>query len=439
MLRKIKTGAEYQIVKVLNQNYQYLKFTYSMPQKPRLFYLAWTTPSQRGGACLAMYRHFILRNDFDIFVASSTEFNHPNIPSLLIHRHPVIKRLSNTRLSRLVRQFEMLIEPYLVLKQVESICNQFSPDAIFTIPDNTLSWTAYLLAKKTGLPLITNFQDWWPKGQFTLDLEKPYPIIRELLEHRFYKMYSASSLVLCTSAGMQQKLGKHSNSTVLYPCPAEREPSIKPQFTYPDPDKPLRVIYAGTIINAYGRSVLNLAKLLRGRNDIEFHVYGPPPDWSIEDQNWMKNEGFYLGLVSHEELKSKLYEADACLVVMSFEEEFRVMMETSFTTKFLEYSQFGKPIIVWGPKYCQPIQIAQAYGCGLTVTSSNPNDVVSSLSQLRNYSNWQALAQKSWQAANSIFDSNSIHNILKQSIYKLVHNSHEDIELDTKSINQGSL
>ena len=394
-----------------------------MTSKPRIFYLAWTVPSQRGGACLAMLRHFLLSDDFELFVASSSPFEHPQIPSILIRRHPIMLRLSNTRFCRLIRQVEMTVEPYWILKQIEPILKEFSPDAIFTIPDNTLSWTAYLLAQRTGVPLITNFQDWWPRGQFTLNLEKPYPIVRELLERRFYKMYQASALAFCTSTGMKQKLGEHPNAPVLYPCPAPRDPELKPNFQPPQTGRPLRLIYAGTIINTYGRSVLSLAKALRGRKDIEFHVYGPQPDWPAEEKAWMEAEGVYLGLIPYEQLKVKLYEADACLVVMSFEEKFRQMMETSFTTKFLEYSQFGKPIIVWGPDYCQPVQIARNYGSGLPVNSPNASDVIVALSSLQNPNQWIELAQGAWKAANSIFDAKSIHSIFKESIY-LVNGAH---------------
>ncbi|MEL7355041.1 MAG: glycosyltransferase [Cyanobacteria bacterium J06560_6] len=395
-------------------------------RKPRIFYLAWTPPTTNGGACLAMHRHFVLRDDFDVFVASSSPFQNLKIPSLHLQRHPAMIRLSNTRFCRLVRQFEMTVEPYWFLRQVESSLHKFRPDVIFTVPDNTLSWTAYLLAKKTGLPFITNFQDWWPKGQFTLPLEKPYLPVRSLLEHRFHRMYEASEIAFCTSAGMKQKLGAHSNAPVLYPCPAPRDLKFQPDFKTPSPEKPLRLIYAGTIIDAYGRSVLSLAKALRSKKEFEFHVYGPHPDWPEEDRAWMEAEGVYRGLVPHEELKVKLYEADVCLVVMSSEPQLRMMMETSFTTKFLEYSQYGKPIVVWGPEYCQPVQVANTLQAGVSVTSPKAEAVIDTLYNLREIPHWKKLAEGAWNAANNIFDPDQIHSILNRSIRVLLE--HESVE-----------
>jgi glycosyltransferase involved in cell wall biosynthesis len=391
-----------------------------MVHKPRLLYLAWTPPTTRGGACLAMHRHLVLHDDFEVFVASSSAFEHERIPSLLLQRHPALTRLSNTRFSRLVRQFEMLVEPYWMLKQVKPLLRQFQPDVILTLPDNTLSWTAYLLAQQTGLPLITNFQDWWPRGQFVYDLEEPYSFTRKLLEQRFRRMYRDSALAFCVSNGMRQYLGSHSNAPLLYACPAPRDPSVQPDFKAPAANKPFRLIYAGTVINAYGRSVLNLAKALRGDPNFEFHVYGPPPDWPESDRAWMEAEGVYRGLLPYDELKQKLREADACLVVMTFETQLRTMMETSFTSKFLDYSQYGKPIVIWGPSYCEPIRLAQSEKIGLPVDSMDVTAVVKALESLRHPEQWITYAEGAWEAATTIFDHNKIHQVFRDSIQSLL-------------------
>ncbi|NEP29461.1 MAG: glycosyltransferase family 4 protein [Moorea sp. SIO3I6] len=271
--------------------------------------------------------------------------------------------------------------------------------------------------------MITNFQDWWPRGQFTLPLEKPYVPVRKILEQRFRKMYRDSAIAFCTSAGMRQRLGDHPNAPVLFPCPAPRDKSVAPKWQPPSGERPLRLIYAGTIINAYGRSVLNLAKALRHRLEFEFHVYGPHPDWSASNRQWMEAEGVYRGLLPHDELKGKLREADVFLVVMSFEPQLRLMMETSFTTKFLEYSQYGKPIIVWGPEYCQPVQVARTEGAGLAVTSNDVERVVGTLRTLQESEKWHTLAKGAWNASNTIFNPDEIHGTLTSSIYQLLGNT----------------
>jgi glycosyltransferase involved in cell wall biosynthesis len=392
-----------------------------MSNKPRIFYLAWTAPSGNGGACLAMHRHLVEHDDFDLFVATSGEFAHPSIPGLKVKRHPFLVRLSNTRFSRWMRQYEMAVESAQIPADVFSAAKHFKPDAIFTVPDTTLGWTACRLAQKLGVPLITNFQDWWPRGQFTLELEKPFGPVAKLLEERFRMMYRASKVAFCTSAGMREKLGEHSCAPVLYPCSAPRDPGFIPDFAPPGPGRPLKLIYAGTIIKDYGRSVLRLAKALAGLPWIQFEVYGPPPDWPESELAWMKSTGIYQGLLPYAELKKKLRTADACLVVMSFGSELELMMRTSFTTKFLEYVQFAKPVIVWGPGYCQPVSVARETAAGLPVDQDDVEAVVKALESLRSPERWLELARGAWSAANGIFSHERIHGVFRESILTAVN------------------
>jgi hypothetical protein len=215
---------------------------------------------------------------------------------------------------------------------------------------------------------------------------------------------------------MREKLGPHPCAPVLYPCSAPRDPGFAPDFIPPSASHPLKLIYAGTVIRDYGRSVLRLAQALAGLPWIKFEVYGPPPDWPEPDLNWMRAEGIYRGLLPYAELKSKLREANACLTVMSFGRELELMMRTSFTTKFLEYVQFAKPVVVWGPEYCQPVRVARETGAGMSVETDEVAAVVGALQALRNPELWQKQAWGAWSAAQGIFDHGEIHKTLVNAI-----------------------
>ncbi|MDX2110992.1 MAG: hypothetical protein SFY80_12195 [Verrucomicrobiota bacterium] len=386
----------------------------------RILYYAWTVPEPRGGACLAMYRHFIEHDDFELAVVSSAVFTHPTIPSLRIVRHPLLVRLSNTRFSRLFRQWEMLLEPCFIPSGVISFARAFRPDAVFTIPDNTLSWSACKLATRLHLPLITNFQDWWPRGQFTYQLERPYGITRSILEYRFREMYRRSALAFCTSDGMREMLGPHANAPTLYPCPAIAQPLNNGGIRAPIPGGTLRVVYAGTVINAYGRQLLRLARAIPQGSAIKLEIYGPHPDWSVEDLHEMTTRGIYCGCVSPAEIQHKLKAADICLVVMSFEQSLALMMRTSFTSKFLEYTQHGKPVVIWGPEYCQPVKVAQREQAAEVITVDEPAAVVACLQQLGDATRWMDSARRSRNAAEGLFSHHRIHGCLVESITQLL-------------------
>ena len=155
------------------------------PPRPRLLYIAWTEPSGGSGACLAVRRHLIEHDDVEVFVVTDKRALEPGVPWLQVQRSRIHARLSRTRFRRWVSNYEMTLEPYFVAARILRACAEFCADAVLTVPDNSLSWAAYLVAKRSNLPFITNFQDWWPRGQFYSITEKPYRIVQDLLERGY--------------------------------------------------------------------------------------------------------------------------------------------------------------------------------------------------------------------------------------------------------------
>ncbi len=67
---------------------------------------------------------------------------------------------------------------------------------------------------------------------------------------------------------------------------------------------------------------------------------------------------------------------------MSFEQEHELFMRTSFTTKFLDYVAFGKPVILWGPEYCTPFKVARKHGGAMVVDHPEPEHVLAACRRL---------------------------------------------------------
>jgi hypothetical protein len=113
--------------------------------------------------------------------------------------------------------------------------------------------------------------------------------------------------------------------------------------------------------------------------------------------------------------------ADALLVVMSFEKEHEAFMRTSFTTKFLDYVAFGKPVILWGPEYCGPVRVARKHGGAAAVSIDDADAVISLCRQiggdtaLRNELSKQAL-----QLHETLFNPDRLQSIFVGEIEKLV-------------------
>ena len=390
-----------------------------MTKKPRILYIAWTPPSTQSGACLAIRRHFVERNDFETCVLTNEKFFALEVRSHSFPRPAWLERAIRTRFRRFFRQLEMLFLARLMLPRALRLAREFKPDLVFTIPDNDVSWCAYLTAKRLKLPLVSNFQDWWPSNQYWSESERPVPPVRRLIEHRFRRLYAASELAFCTSEGMKEFLGPHPNAVTLFPCPGSAPANVSTASARPR-STPLRVLYAGTITGSYGNSVLSLARELADSPDFEFLIYGPPPDWNDADLSWAKEQGIYQGFIPHEQLRAILASADVFLVIMSFERRSEIMSRVSFTTKFLEYAQYGRPIIVWGPSYCQPVLVAKRTMAGLAVESPDPSAVVSALEHLMSDSEYSRYATGAIQAAETFFSPDRIHEVFKISLLRIL-------------------
>jgi hypothetical protein len=390
-----------------------------LKQKTRIAYIAWTEPGSVSGATLAIQRHLFEGGEFEVLVCNDKPYRGVGKPENWIQfsRPWIQHRLSRTRLRRWVSQYEMLLEPYLAAQRFLPAVKKFQPDLILTIPDNTLSWAGYLIAKKFKKPLVTNFQDWWPV--IFSRQEAPFAPVRKTLEKRFRLFYKTSVVAFCTSEGFKNFLGPHSDAPLLYPCPASR-PKERPCAEIARSDKVLRVVYGGTLVRYYGKMMLSFAKALKANPHFELKLYGGKPDWTQDDLEWAVNSGVYCGHLSQSDYRRELEAGDIFITAMSWHPEVETMMRTSFTTKFLEYCQFAKPVIVWGPEYCEPVRVAYRSGAGLPITKNSAESVVSALEILRSREVYQKFADQAWDAATGIFDPREIHKVFVKGIQRAV-------------------
>ncbi|NEN98386.1 MAG: glycosyltransferase family 4 protein [Moorea sp. SIO3I7] len=248
---------------------------------------------------------------------------------------------------------------------------------VLTVAHGDGCWAALRFAKKYGLPLVTIFHDWWP------DLPIVHAPFRQLIARRFQQLHDGSDLVLCVSEGMQNALGSHPNSQILYPIPASLPSEPRFNYSIADKSRPLRVVYSGNLYE-YGPMLRELLQGVKDHPSLQVQVRGKNPNWSADVQKEMRERGLWLDFAPRSELNQWLSSADAFLVTMSFDPAMRRRMETSFPSKLLEYVQFGKPIVIWGPEYCAAVRWAKEGNKALCVTNENPKELLLALEQLQN-------------------------------------------------------
>ena len=350
-----------------------------MRLKLRLLLVSIVPPRNDCGVRIVLHRHLVERNPFDLHVASNADF----ADGLLIHTqlrlprpiHRLRKSRFGPRLATWITDYENLICPLTANRALEDAVQHFKPHMILTLAECGLCHTARKTAQRHGLPLAGLFLDWFPmmRGHYG------HKFTQAILSRRYRELYAACDLAFCTSDGMQEMLGSHPNSHVIYPMPGKH---VVPENSHPRSNKKFRLVYVGSVQNFYGRMLCALIQKMETMKDFEIIVAGPNADWPKEILERASARGTYLGFKPPEEAARVLATADALLVVMSFEREHELFMRTSFTTKFLDYVAFGKPVILWGPEYCGPVRVTREHRGAAVVSTSDSDTVVALCRQI---------------------------------------------------------
>jgi len=298
---------------------------------------------------------------------------------------------------------------------LEEAVQHFKPEVILTLAECGLCQIARKTAQRHGLPLAGLFLDWFPvtEGHYG------HKWTREILSRRYRELYDACDLAFCTSDGMQEMLGPHPNSHVIYPMPGKYRVPVENSWSRSN--RKFRLVYVGAVKDFYGRMLCSLIEKIEATTDLEIVVVGPGADWPRQTLERARANGSYLGFKPPGEAAEVLASADALLVVMSFEKEHELFMRTSFTTKFLDYAAFGKPVILWGPEYCTPVRVARKQGGAAVVTSSDADAIVSFCRQIAADSALsETLSNEALQLQQTLFNPDRLQDIFVRKITELV-------------------
>jgi glycosyltransferase involved in cell wall biosynthesis len=383
----------------------------------KVLFITNTPPTPTWGGAMAFYRHFCERKDFEIRVITDdrqlTKFEVP-YSYLITSESKLLKKISNTRFFTLVQTYYRIVGCLYISNEVLSYSRNFSPDAIFTVGGswNKMALLARRVSRKLGVPLIGSFNDWWYYNAYY------YPFAAKIIERRFRNFYKSCDLAICTSEGMQEALGEHKNSVIIYPTgaeikevPSKRLPSSElTSFT---------VAFAGNLGDWYG---LMLEALVRSAKDsvIKFKFFGSNPSWSKEFDDYVRMEKIYEGQISFEQLQHEMQEVDGLLLLMGFQQEYAVIEKTSFKTKFLDYISFKKPIMLWGPSYCSAVITASEFNSANICTSPNPQDFLRVITEVKDgLQIREQLVLNALQMYHKRFHPDKIHDTLRTRVEDL--------------------
>ena len=391
-----------------------------MSSKPRVLLVSIVPPQNDCGVRIVMHRHLVERSPFDLQVATSyAEKCNPELNVTRLELPYPLQRLRKSRFGpkfgKWVKDFENFVLPLTRHAALERCVRDFRPDVILILAETGLCHLAAKTARRHRIPLAGLFLDWFPmmKGHFG------HKWTQDILSRRYRELYKTCDLAFCTSDGMQEELGPHPNSHVIYPMPGKH---FTPEKVHPSKTGKFRLVYVGAAEQFYGRMLRSLLREMENCPDLELFIVGPHNDWPDKEKEDARTKGICLGFMPPEKAAEVLAGADALLVVMSFEKEHELFMRTSFTTKFLDYVAFGKPVILWGPPYCTPSRLAKKEDAAVVVTQPGPENVVAEARRLMmDPEAVTKLASASRMLYRSVFSPDRLQEIFVSEIEKLVN------------------
>ncbi len=379
----------------------------------RILFISSVLPQDTTGGEVVLYRHLSRWSELRLVIASEDSENLLTKDILQLKANPLLTRLTKTKLSRWAHDVRQCLNAFYNTNQLRHYINKHGkPDLILTVAHGELCWLAQQISQEFNIPLVTFFHDWWP------DLAYVHAWAREVLTNRFKQLYQQSSLAFCVSQDIRQALGTHPNAQILFPIPTQSV--SEKSLTTLTRQESFRVIYAGTLSDIYGSMLQALCTSFQGIPSIQLKLFGPQPDWPDLLVQQIKADEIYGGFLSRDSLVDELGKANALLVVLSFNQPDQMRMQTSFPSKLLEYCQFGKPIIIWGPENCSAVHWGRKHQSALVVTSSLAQDLVKAIQELATQPEEQLrLVNKALGMAQGMFNPEKIQQQFVESLHQV--------------------
>ncbi|MEM7457379.1 MAG: glycosyltransferase [Planctomycetota bacterium] len=339
-------------------------------ENPRhVIVIAEAVPEKSYAASLTMYRHMVERPGFRVHAFCPPDMRKKSRGVF----DRILDRIRNTRLHSWIASFDFFRD-----RRSKFENNIPSPDelnaikpVVLTLAHANSCWIAQRYARKHNLPLIVRFDDWWP------DIPDVRPSTRKKIESAFRELYRESDCAICISDEMKQELGDHRNVHVVRPIPGQRDVAAQPI----EHSTPLRACYMGNMYD-YGPMLERLVEASANEDEVVFEFRGGHPNWSTGTIERMQQAGRLHGYADGPEFERWVESFHVYLVVMFFEPEYRIRVDTCFATKLAEYCSLGRPVVIWAPESAAIVKWSRDNDAAICVTDPAPEALLQRLREV---------------------------------------------------------
>ena len=345
----------------------------SRSSRPRLLFVSTRPARDTTSGPLILHRH--LAHIAPRFEISRAHLDPPlpnDAPYTRLKPSLLYSRLRpHRRWGRWIEALDVTVGCALSRRQLSSLVRKHRPDLILTVAEPPVLLPLTAIARSCRVPLVTIVHDWSPVW-----LNLPGKI-RPLAGRRFVADCRAATLTLNVSAELAERFGGGPRQRLLPPVPA-----LNPRPAAPPPER-FHALYAGIFHYFHGTEMIALCtELTRRRRSDLLRIIGLEPDWANPDMALVKTSGFHRGFLPRADVASAFDAAGALLIICPFAQNLDAFSRYSFPSKLTEYSQHGRPLILWAPKHAAAVTWARRHDAALVVTDPDPSAVADALLRL---------------------------------------------------------
>lgn len=262
------------------------------------------------------------------------------------------------------------------------VAAEFRPEAVLTVSQTGRWLAAARLAEALEVPLLLVAHD-----DHAYEDYLPRPL-RPWISRQFGSVYSSAAARFCISPTMRDVYAERygADAKVLYPGRDPRYPaSTAPPARVARVKDFLTFAYAGSLHDA--ESFLQLGEFCSLVESLGHRVLIHSPQ--VEEMRRRLPLAAPIesvrGPVSPEELGEILRtSADVLLVLGSFGEDQREIVNTLFPSKMADYTAMGLPILCWAPHYASITRFVREFpGVALSCIERDPSSLRTNVERLR--------------------------------------------------------
>jgi hypothetical protein len=364
-----------------------------------------------GGGDIVMYRHLKkLQNEgHEIYFIDCTVFSKPNkteFNQIIIEKkwwHPPLRRATPNL---------TFLRTYLYFKALSKQIQINSEDIIISVLGEYSNLISYFISKTLTKNIFMFYHD--------DSLFNEYGKKNVLTQKLTKKLIAITKIFFVVSAEMQHLLERYGAKTILLPpLPEQIGPEFKKSWNERFPQN-LTVGFSGSfypnfhidVIKVLAKSLesiggeIRLSLTLEGSEKIMLQNYSP----AIKIKPFRKT--------SKELYEFLIKEINVILVFYSFKMELELRMFTSFPSKFIQYCQFGIPILIIAPPESTLGSWCIKNNWLAYVDKMDKKTVSDLVLKLKDKDFWLACSNQALFTAQNQFNPEYIHKIFENNIFQ---------------------